>query len=39
VFTDTSSDQDGADDTGKKDKTGKPIVKEAEKKSAVLVFS
>lgn len=35
VFTDTQSDQDGADDTGKKDKTGKPIVKESNKKSAV----
>lgn len=24
VFTDSSNDEDGADDTGKKDKTGKP---------------
>ena len=40
VFTDKSSDDDGADDTGKKDATGKPKVNDqGAKKSAVQMFS
>lgn len=40
VFTDKSSDDDGADDTGKKDASGKPKVNDqGPKKSAVQLFS